>query len=165
LAFGIEAELFEAALDDVAAIIGISSSRPEKIVGKGPDCLWLCDGGEFFIFEAKSMVELQRKEIHKSETEQLIHSCEWFKQEYPGKTGHAFMLHPATKLAREAVFPTGGRVITPDVLQTFVASVRSCVAAIASQSAADVDEKAVYGQLEINRLLFDRCMSHAKKVT
>ncbi len=165
LAFGIEAELFEAALDDVAAIIGVSSSRPEKIVGKGPDCLWLGDGGTFFILEAKSMVELQRKEIHKSETEQLIHSCEWFKQEYPGKTGHPFMIHPATKLAHEAVFPSNGRVITPDVLQAFVTSVRSFVAAIANQPPAEVDEKTVYAQLEVNRLLFDRCMSSAKKVT
>lgn len=165
LAFGVEAELFEAALDSVAGIIGISSSRPEKTVGKGPDGLWLGDNGEFFILEAKSMVELNRKEIYKSETEQLTHSCEWFKQEYRGKVGRPLMIHPATKLAREAVFPGEGRVITPEVLQAFVASVRSFVAAIASQPPADIDEKAVYAQLEINRLLFDRCMSNAKKVT
>ena len=164
LAFGVEPELVEQAIADVASVIGISSSRPEKTIGKGPDCLWLGDNGVFFIIEVKSDVELDRKEIYKSETEQLIHSCEWFKQEYPGKTGRPFMVHPATKTAHEAVFPSDGRVITPDVLQRFVASVRSFAVALATEQQSAINEKIVYTQLEMNKLLFDRCLSDAKKV-
>ena len=74
LAFGVEAELFEQALDDVAKVIGISSSRPEKTIGRGPDCLWLGPDGTFCVIEAKDEVELIRGELHKSETEQLLHS-------------------------------------------------------------------------------------------
>ena len=33
----------------------------------------------FFVIEAKDDVELSRGEMHKSETEQLLHSLEWFK--------------------------------------------------------------------------------------
>jgi hypothetical protein len=164
LAFGVEWESFEQALSDVARIIGISSSRPEKTTGKGPDCLWLGDNGIFFIIEAKAEVELHREELYKSETEQLIHSCEWFKQEYPGKTGHPMIVHPATTLAHEAVFPADGRVITPEVLNGFVASVRSFAVALATHHISDINEKEVYAQLESNRLLFDRCLSKAQKV-
>src|SRR5207244_2241598 len=123
----------EQAIDDVAKVIGISSSRPEKTIGRGPDCLWLGPDGTFLVIEAKNEVELSRAELHKSETEQLIHSCEWFKQEYPGRVARPLIVHPATATAHPAVFPTDGRVITPDVLEKFVASVRSFALALATQ--------------------------------
>jgi len=164
LVFGVESELFEQALAEVAKVIGISSSRPEKTVGRGPDCLWLGPDGTFLVIEAKDEVELTRTEIHKSETEQLLHSLEWFKQEYPGKTARALIVHPATATAHAAVFPSEGRVIAPDVLDKFTTSVRSFALAVATQPISTVTEKFVYQQLEANKLLFDRCWSSAKKV-
>lgn len=71
--------------------------------------------GTFFVIEAKDEVELSRGEMHKSETEQLLHSLEWFKQEYPGKSARPLIIHPATATAYAAVFATEGRVVTPDV--------------------------------------------------
>lgn len=164
LVFGVQAELFEQALDDVAKVIGISSSRPEKTVGRGPDVLWLLPDGTFLVIEAKDEVELARQEIHKSETEQLLHSLEWFKQEYPGRTARPLMVHPATKTAHAAVFPADGRVIPPEVLDKFTASVRNFAVAVATQPISSMTEKFVYQQLEANRLLFDRCWSGAVKV-
>lgn len=163
LVFGIESDLFEQALDEVARVIGISSSRPEKTIGKGPDCLWLGPNGTFYVIEAKNEVELTRTEIYKSETEQLLHSLEWFKQEYPGRSARALIIHPATAIAHAAVFPTGGRVVTPDVLDKFTASVRSFALGIATQPTSGLTEQFVYQQLEANRLLFDRCWSSAEK--
>jgi hypothetical protein len=163
LVFGVESELFEQALDDVARVIGISSSRPEKTTGRGPDCLWLGPDGTFLVIEAKDEVELGRTELHKSETEQLIHSLEWFKQEYPGKAARPLVVHPAVATAHAAVFPTDGRVITPDVLDNFVSAVRCFVIAVATQPISALNEKFVYQQLEANKLLFDRCWSSAKK--
>lgn len=165
LAFGIEAHSFESALNDVAKIIGISSNRPEATIGKGPDCLWMGDNGTYFIIEAKSEVELTRTEIHKSETEQLIHSCEWFEQEYVGKKGLPFSFHPATKLAHEAVFPVDGRVVTPDVLAAFVARVRSFVVAVSTIERGALTQKELEDQLQANNLMFDRCFSGAKRVS
>jgi hypothetical protein len=165
LAFGIEAHSFESALNDVAKIIGISSNRPEATIGKGPDCLWMGDNGTYFIIEAKSEVELTRTEIHKSETKQLIHSCEWFEQEYVGKKGLPFSFHPATKLAHEAVFPVDGRVVTPDVLEAFVARVRSFVVAVSTIEMGALTQKELEDQLQANNLMFDRCFSGAKRVS
>jgi replicative superfamily II helicase len=164
LVFGVEAELFEQALDDVAKVIGISSSRPERTIGRGPDCLWLGPDGTFLVIEAKAGVELNRTEMYKSETEQLLHSCEWFKQEYPGRVARPLIIHPATATAHAAVFPGAGRVITPEVLDRFTASVRSFALALATQPIAAITEKMIYEQLELNKLLFDRCWSSAKKV-
>jgi hypothetical protein len=163
LAFGIHAELFEQALNDIAGIVGVSSSRPEKSTGKGPDCLWMGDGGSFFVIEAKSEVDLDRTEIYKSETEQLTHSCEWFKQEYVGKEARPLLIHPAVSLAHEAVFPTEGRVVTRDILEGLVASVRSYVSAVAGLEKATLTERDVHRRLEANGLLFDRCFAGAKK--
>jgi len=131
LAFGIDAELFEQALNDVAGIIDVSSTRPEKTIGKGPDGLRMGDGSRFLIIEAKSEVDLDRDELHKSETEQLLHSWEWFTQEYKGKAGRPLSFHPATKLAREAVFPEEGRIVTSDILTAFRTSLRGYVSVVA----------------------------------
>jgi DEAD/DEAH box helicase len=166
LAFGIESELFEQALEKAATIIGISSSRPEKITGRGPDCLWGGDNDQFLVIEAKSEVDLDRTEIHKSETEQLTHSCEWFRQEYVGKDRmKALLIHPATKLAREAVFPPTGRVVTAGVLENFVLSIRNYVSAVAGLSGANRTEREIRSRLEANSLLFDRCFASAEKTS
>lgn len=164
LVFGVAADSFEQALDDVARVIGIPSSRPEKTFGRGPDCLWLGPDGSFLVIEAKDEVDLDRTEMYKSETEQLLHSLEWFKQEYPGKDSRPLIIHPATATAHAAVFPTNGRVITPEVLDKFAASVRSFALAVANQPMSSISEKFVYQHLEANQLLFDRCWSSAKKV-
>jgi hypothetical protein len=164
LVFGVAADLFEQAVDDVAMVIGISSSRPEKTFGRGPDCLWLGSDGTFLVIEAKDEVGLDRTEMYKSETEQLLHSLEWFKQEYPGKTARPLIIHPASATAHSAVFPTDGRVITLDVLDKFAASVRSFALAVANQPISSITERFIYQQLETNKLLFDRCWSSAKKV-
>jgi hypothetical protein len=127
LVFGVESESFEQALADVAHVLGILSTRPEKEAGRGPDVLWLGGTGEFFVIEAKTEVRLGRQEIFKLETEQLTHNCEWFRQEYSGKPVRPLLLHPSIELAHEAVFPTEGRVVTPGVLDRFVQSVRGYV--------------------------------------
>ena len=164
LAFGVEAELFEQALEDVAKIIGIASSRPEKNIGKGPDCLWLNDSEKFLIIEAKSQVDLGRREIYKSESEQLIHSCEWFKQEYERKSGRPVMFHPAISLAREAVFPVEGRVVTPDALRKFVSGVRAFGTGVIANGLQGITERQIREQLELNRLQFDQCFGGGTKV-
>ncbi len=163
LAFGVESESFEQALADVAHVLGISSSRPEKEVGRGPDVLWLADTGEFLVIEAKSEVLSDRKEIFKSETEQLIHSCEWFRQEYAGKTPRVLLIHPATDLAHNAVFPTEGRIATPETLEKFVQSVRSYVAAIAKKSRASLTHQSVGQELQAYQLRFSDCFTSAHK--
>ena len=163
LNFGVEAELFEQGLQDVARLIGIASSRPEKETGRGPDCLWLGENGQFRLLEAKSEVDLGRREIYKSETEQLLHSCEWFAQEYGGKSAVPLMFHPATVLAKEAVYPKRGRVVTPEVLEKFVESVRSYVATVASRDRGAISEKAIREALQANSLHFNFCFSNAKE--
>lgn len=163
LAFGMESELFEQALEDVANVVGIDSSRPEKTLGKGPDCLWRGDAGNFLVMEAKSDTKEGRKVIYKRESQQLLHSCEWFKQEYVGKSGLPLMFHRATHLDRGVVFIPEGRIVTPDLLEGFATRVRGYVTAVANQERAKLVEKMVHGQLQANRLLFSECFAGAKK--
>lgn len=72
---------------------------------------------------------------------------------------------PATKLAHEAVFPVDGRVVTPDVLEAFVARVRSFVVAVSTIERGALTQKELEDQLQANNLMFDRCFSGAKRVS
>lgn len=164
LSFGVEAELFEQALEDIAKTIGIPSERPEKLYGKGPDCLWQLNSAQFLIIEAKSEVRLDRPVIYKSEAEQVLHSCEWFKQEYPGKQGLPLLFHVATDLDSAAVFPPDARIATPDILNKFVASARAFVAAIAAEDRGHLTERRVNDLLKQNCLTSEQCLSESKKV-
>ncbi|MDA2912935.1 DEAD/DEAH box helicase [Acidobacteriia bacterium AH_259_A11_L15] len=163
LTFGIESELFEQGLEDIAKVVGIDSSRPEKTLGKGPDCLWRGDTGNVLIIEAKSEIEENRKVIYKRESQQLLHSYEWFKQEYVGKTGLPLIFHRATRLDHGVVFIREGRIVTPDYLDDFTSRVRSYVTAVASQEGARLMEALVREQLQANRLVFSQCFASAKK--
>jgi hypothetical protein len=164
LEFGIDSNTFEQALTDLAQMIGIPASRPEKETGRGPDCLWQGASGHYYVIEAKSKVELERKVIHKSECEQLLHSCEWFRQEYPGKEYHALLIHPSSVSDRVAVFPEEGKVVTVPVLGKFTLAVRNYVRSLGNLTSGPLTTTQVHDSLNLNRILFEQCFSDAQKV-
>jgi hypothetical protein len=82
LRFGVDADLFEGALDELGKALGFDTQRPDKEWKQGPDNLWALRDNQYLLIECKNKVDKSRKEINKDETGQMNNSCAWFKKHY-----------------------------------------------------------------------------------
>ena len=71
LVFGMTAEKFEHALDELSSALGFAGERPDKEWKEGPDNLWALDGTKYLLWECKSEVDINRAEINKRKAEQM----------------------------------------------------------------------------------------------
>lgn len=76
LSYGHSADNVESALQELGALLGASSSRPEKETNRGPDVLWQFPDLTFCI-EAKSE---KTAPIYKEDAKQLLLSTDWCHQ-------------------------------------------------------------------------------------
>jgi hypothetical protein len=76
LSFGNDAENVEAAVEELGALLGADSSRPERMHGRGPDNLWMFDDLAICI-ELKSE---KTSNLFKSDAGQLHLSVQWVEQ-------------------------------------------------------------------------------------
>lgn len=104
LRFGIEAERFERAFDDLAKALGFFSQRPDKEWNEGPDNLWKVKDNEYLLVECKNKVSTTRKEISKDETGQMNNSCAWFNRIYGDLPVKRIMIIPTRKIGHAAGF-------------------------------------------------------------
>ena len=104
LAFGVKADKFEQALDEISRAIGFAGERPDKEWKEGPDNLWALDDSQYILWECKDEVEINRSEINKREAEQMNRSSAWFTKHYPGMDVKRIIIHPANTVASAASF-------------------------------------------------------------
>jgi replicative superfamily II helicase len=104
LVFGVKADKFEHALDEISVSLGFASERPDKEWKEGPDNLWALDATQYILWECKSEVEVTRAEILKRETEQMNRSSAWFAKHYPGSQAKRIMIHPSLVVPSAAAF-------------------------------------------------------------
>ncbi|MBL3554456.1 DEAD/DEAH box helicase [Rhodovulum sulfidophilum] len=104
LRFGVKAEPFEAALNELATALGFAGERPDREWKEGPDNLWALDDRSYLVIEAKSEVDVTRAEINKGETEQMNKSAAWFDKHYKGMLATRVIIHPAKKIGSAAAF-------------------------------------------------------------
>lgn len=115
LSFTVKARVMEQALLDVGQLFGAIASRPEKLYQRGPDNLW--EWGTFsWVIEAKN----ERSLLPKADSGQLHDAMEWYKENYPERTGHPILVASPTKAEDNAHFPEGTRVMTPAGLEKLV---------------------------------------------
>ncbi len=74
LAFGVKADKFEQALDEISRAIGFAGERPDKEWKEGPDNLWALDDSQYILWECKNEIKLNRSEINKRKTKQMNQS-------------------------------------------------------------------------------------------
>ena len=134
LTFGAPHNVFEKSLNDLAAIIGFQSQRPDQESGQGSDVLWCMENGHYLIIEAKNQVDLDREKIFKKEAEQVGHHITWFKQTYKDNQYTPVLIHPAAILAPDAYLEGGVKIVQKDNLQQFLTAVRNFVTALAGKS-------------------------------
>ncbi len=104
LRFGVEAERFEKAFDDLAKVLGFVSQRPDKEWNEGPDNLWKVKDNEYLLVECKNKVQISRKEINKDETGQMNNACAWFMKTYGDLPVKRIMIIPTRKVSHAAGF-------------------------------------------------------------
>jgi len=120
LRFGVEADAFERALDDLGTALGFETQRPDKEWGEGPDNLWAVAKGQFILFECKSEVDAERKQINKHETGQMNNARAWFDKNYSGATCRSVLIIPTSKLGKGAGFNTPTEIMRAQELKGLV---------------------------------------------
>ena len=134
---------FEEAIKEVALIIGIHSSRPEKEgVKGGPDNLWAIGDLAYFIIECKSGVAPGTSAISKSDCSQLLSSIQWFKNTYSGSdyTYYPIMIHRVSVFDAAASPSPDMRIMTESSLNDFKRAVKSFAEEVSHLS--DIGNKA-----------------------
>lgn len=138
-------EQFEEALFDAGLLIGLGSQRPEHDIGIGPDNLFVLPGVSFWVIEAKSGAT--SKGIGKRDIGQLTNSLNWFKRHYDLEaTVVPVLVHPSTKVYRDASAPEGMRIMTKSLLEKFSGALRKFSEGLAEFGWSDKNE--------VGRLLF-----------
>lgn len=104
LEFGTTAEKFESAFKELGLMLGFLSERPDKEFKKGPDNLWCGVGNQYFIFECKSEVNIDRQEVNKHEVGQMNTHSGWFENQYKNSPVKRVLIIPTKDISYHADF-------------------------------------------------------------
>lgn len=125
LSFGVSASSFEYAVKQLGEMLGFASQRPDKEIRKGPDNLWCSEANKYLLIECKNEVEIGRDSIKKTEAGQMEEHCAWFESEYKIKNYQSIIIIPTTKMAFDAYFSHGTRVMNQKSLNLFKKKIRA----------------------------------------
>ncbi len=156
LRFGVEADTFEQAFDELGRALGFASERPDKAWGKGPDNLWCLRSNFYLLVECKNQVKTSRDEIAKTESGQMNNSFAWFTEQYPGATAACVMVIPTKKVNQAAGFNMSVTVIREGNLRSLVRNVQNFFQEFSVADLMDLDEKTVQGWLKMHDLETDQ---------
>lgn len=152
LKFGVKADAFERAWNDLGGLLGFGAERPDKEWKEGPDNLWVVKQGDYILVECKNEVELTRVSINKQESGQLNNACAWFAREYPGCTSLNIMIAPTSLLSSAAGFNEPVRIMRKAELGRLVARVRSFFKEFALMDLSDLSEQRIGELLALHKL-------------
>lgn len=150
LAFGVKANLFEAALASIANFIGFISSRPDSEINKGPDVLLNISPNNYLVIECKN--EATAKVISKNYCGQLLSSTNWFTDEYKVEENSIFyisiMVHPSLTFDYHASPSKNFRIITKEKLDSFVTKVYSFIRSVVNNNYINQDVNSIQNQIK-----------------
>lgn len=144
LSFGIEADKFETAFEQLGSLLGYVSQRPDKSIRKGPDNLWGLGNNSYIMVECKSEVSQGRKDIHKWEVGQMNNHCGWFEKEYPDAKVQRIMVIPTNYVAYDADFTHDVKIMKKDNLQQLKKNVINSFNELKSYDLMYLEEKFIH---------------------
>lgn len=159
LEFGVAANEFEDAFNKLGIALGFPAQRPDKEWKEGPDNLWAVRDGEYLVAECKSEVELERKEIHKTETGQMNNACAWFKKNYPGAKATNLLIIPPKVVASAAGFNDSVRIVRRSNLKRLVKNFRTLFTEFKDIDLKDVDDAKLQKLLAAHSLTTDEILT------
>jgi hypothetical protein len=163
LVFGMKAEKFEHALDELSRALGFAGERPDKEWKEGPDNLWALDSTQYLLWECKNEVENTRAEINKREAEQMNRSCAWFDKHYPGMSVKRVIVHPTNTVQSAAAFTHDVEVVRESELRKLVKSVRQFFKEFESVDFKDLSTTHVQKLVDLHRLTVTNLTSDYSK--
>ena len=140
LVFGIKADAFESALDELSRALGFTGERPDKEWKEGPDNLWVLDDKQYILIECKSEVDVNRSEVNKREAEQMNRSAAWFEKHYAGFAVKRLIVHPAGKIESAAAFTHEVEGVREGELKHLVRNVQKFFKSFKSRNLKDLSE-------------------------
>jgi replicative superfamily II helicase len=159
LRFGVDADRFERALNDLGKLLGFGVQRPDRQYGEGPDNLWQVALGKYLLFECKSEIEETRKEINKSEASQMNTHGAWFRQNYKDAVAAPILIIPTRLLGKGSVFSDEVRIMRRDDLQRLSKAVRTFFREAENVAFGELNEEHVAGWLQQHQLLPEDLMT------
>jgi replicative superfamily II helicase len=159
LNFGIKADRFEDAFDQLGKLLGFVSQRPEKEWKEGPDNLWGLRENEYLLVECKSEVDQRRVEIEEHEAEQMNRSCSWFDSQYKGAQCHRWIVIPTRKISRKTSFTHQVVVLKKHGLAQFVKNVKRFTEELKGVDFKDLSEHKIQELMVAHKLSIDDILS------
>lgn len=153
--FGVKADKFEGAFNDLSFALGFAGQRPDKEWKEGPDNLWGLKEGMFLVVECKSEVSLDRADINKDETDQMNKSCAWFAKNYPSAQSVNIMIIPPVRISRSAAFMHEVRIMNDHLLKLFRTNVRGFFTELKQYDLLDLSESKIQEMINTHNLSVD----------
>nr|WP_281719459.1 DEAD/DEAH box helicase [Nitrosomonas nitrosa] len=152
LVFGMKADKFEKALDELSLALGFAGERPDKHWGGGPDNLWALDASQYLLWECKSEVAVTRVEINKREAEQMNRHSAWFDKHYAGMNVKRIIIHPANTVESAAAFTHEVEAMRGPELRKFVQSSREFFKSFESLNFKDLSAAQIQKMIDAHKL-------------
>lgn len=152
LVFGVKADRFEQALDELSLALGFAGERPDKEWKEGPDNLWALDDTNYIVWECKSEVDPKRIEINKTEAEQMNRSAAWFQKHYPGCRAIHIEVHPAYRVQSAGHFIIDVLAMRDKELKGFIRAVRNFFQAFQRVNFNDLSLPYIQNQIDAHAL-------------
>ncbi len=159
LRFGVEADDFEASIDQLGKALGFAANRPEKEQREGPDNLWALRDDLYLIIECKNKVELDRKEVNKSETGQMNNACAWFAKRYPGAKNRNLIVIWTKLLGAAAGFNQPVEIVRLKKLELLIRNVKEFFGELRGMDLQDLSESKLQAKLSQHSLTVDDLLS------
>lgn len=160
LTFGVKADKFEKAFDELARALGFQGERPDKMWKEGPDNLWALRDDEYLLVECKSEVSLDRAEINKHESGQMIRASAWFVKHYKGAKVKRVMIIPAVKAGKAAAFTDEVEVMRDRSLSKLRRKVKAFFGEFESMDFGSISESKIQELLDAHTLGIEALKSH-----
>ena len=165
LVFGVKADKFENALNELSQVLGFVGERPDKEWKEGPDNLWALDAAQYLLWECKNEVEVTRGVINKREAEQMNRSNAWFDKHYRQCSVKRFIIHPSNQLQSAAALTHEVEAVREVELRKLVKSVREFFKSFESLNFQDLSAVHIQKLLNTYQLTVPNLLSaYSKKV-
>ncbi|MFK4008605.1 DEAD/DEAH box helicase [Bacillus safensis] len=159
LKFGVNADRFEQAFDELAKVLGFPSQRPDKEWKEGPDNIWKTGDNKYLLVECKNNVDVTRNEINKDETGQMNNACAWFEKVYGDVLVKNIIIISTKNVSKAAGFNKSVQVMRENKLRLLTDNVRKFYLEFKGLDLDDLSEKRIQELLVRFKLTSDDLMS------
>jgi len=160
LRFGVAADAFEAAVDELGRALGFETQRPDKEWKQGPDNLWALRDNQYLLIECKNQVDKNRKEINKDESGQMNNSCAWFKKHYGDSPVKNMMVIWTRTVGQAAGFNAPVEILTDSSLSRLSKNVRGFFGEFGKADLQNLSATKIQANLKAYKLTVEDLLGH-----